>query len=272
MTLADELHIFEAAYNASMAEHGGTEPGAARLAGVAALAAALRRTLPGEAGRPTIQLQAREHVGCEWTDIYPAQLEWMSKERYDVRALEARSPSVNGAGGAITDEMLNAHLKATGAWVEPHEAETECGVAIECDLTQEDADQINSDQRDDLRTGYAAMLAAGPQGQSLADSSGPNPGAIGARKGADALTGVAPVASAPTNSADAPAGALLDLHCDEFMPLSLVPLANPNHDPGEHQVMDAETAYIFKIIGSRERAERIVAVLNAAAALSAREG
>jgi len=213
MTLADELHIFEAAYNASMAEHGGTEPGAARLAGVAALAAALRRTLPGEAGRPTIQLQAREHVGCEWTDIYPAQLEWMSKERYDVRALEARSPSVNGAGGAITDEMLNAHLKATGAWVEPHEAETECGVAIECDLTQEDADQINSDQRDDLRTGYAAMLAAGPQGQSLADSSGPNPGAIGARKGADALTGVAPVASAPTNSADAPAGALREKIC-----------------------------------------------------------
>jgi len=113
-----------------------------------------------------------------------------------------------------------------------------------------------------------AKVALAAQGQSLADSSGSNPGAIGASKGADALTGVAPVASAPTNSADAPAGALLDLHCDEFMPLSLVPLANPNHDPGEHQVMDAETAYIFKIIGSRERAERIVAVLNAAAALS----
>lgn len=61
------------------------------------------------------------------------------------------------------------------------------------------------------------------------------------------------------------AGALRELDCYEFMPLSLVPLADPNHDPGEHQVMDAETAYIFKIMGSRERAERIVAALNAAA-------
>jgi len=171
---------------------------------------------------------------------------------------------VNGAG-AITDEMLNAHLKATGDWVDPFPAEYEEGTQISGELSQDDADWINAGNRDHLRKGYAAAFAAGPQGQSLADSSGPNPGAIGASKGADALTGVAPVASAPTN---APAGALLDLHCDEFMPLSLVPLANPNHDPGEHQVMDAETAYIFKIIGSRERAERIVAVLNAAAALS----
>lgn len=52
----------------------------------------------------------------------------------------------------------------------------------------------------------------------------------------------------------------------EFMPLSLVPLENPNHDPGEHQVMDSDTAYVFRICGSRERAENIVACLNAYAA------
>ena len=58
------------------------------------------------------------------------------------------------------------------------------------------------------------------------------------------------------------------LDCMEFMPLTLKPLENPNHDPGQHQVLDAETAYVFKIGGSRERAERIVATLNAAYALS----
>jgi hypothetical protein len=55
------------------------------------------------------------------------------------------------------------------------------------------------------------------------------------------------------------------LDCLEFMPLSLTPLEVPSFDPGEHQVIDAETAYVFKIVGSRERAERIVASLNAAA-------
>jgi hypothetical protein len=61
--------------------------------------------------------------------------------------------------------------------------------------------------------------------------------------------------SQPTNAQSA----LADC---EFMPLSLEPLADPNFDPGEHQVMDAEDAHIFKIIGSRERAELIIAALN----------
>jgi hypothetical protein len=63
---------------------------------------------------------------------------------------------------------------------------------------------------------------------------------------------------------------IVALDCLEFMPLELLPMADPNHDDGEHQVIDAETAYVFKIMGSRGRAERIVATLNAAAALAAR--
>lgn len=58
------------------------------------------------------------------------------------------------------------------------------------------------------------------------------------------------------------------LDCQEFMPLTLLPLENPNHDPGEHQVLDADTSYVFRIGGSRERAERIVATLNAAFSFS----
>jgi hypothetical protein len=54
---------------------------------------------------------------------------------------------------------------------------------------------------------------------------------------------------------------------EEFMPLSLKPLEDPNLDDGEHQVLDAETASIFKIMGSRERAEAIVRSLNEMPAL-----
>lgn len=35
-----------------------------------------------------IQLQARKPDGGDWTNIFPAQLQWMAKEGYDVRALE----------------------------------------------------------------------------------------------------------------------------------------------------------------------------------------
>jgi hypothetical protein len=60
---------------------------------------------------------------------------------------------------AITDEMLNVHLQATGEWVNPFDAEYEGGVQISSELTQEDADNINADQRDTLRVGYMAALA-----------------------------------------------------------------------------------------------------------------
>ena len=62
------------------------------------------------------------------------------------------------------------------------------------------------------------------------------------------------------------------LDCQEYMPLTLKPLDDPNHDPGEHWVLDAATAYLFRIGGSRECAERIVATLNAAHAFSAGAG
>lgn len=71
----------------------------------------------------------------------------------------------------------------------------------------------------------------------------------------------------PNNSAVVKA-----LDCQEFMPLALRPLENPNHDPGEHQVLDAETAYIFQLRCSRDLAERIIAALNAGAALAHRSG
>ena len=68
----------------------------------------------------------------------------------------------------ITDEMLNAHLKATAEWVDPYEAATECGVAIECGITQDEADQLNAQSRASLRVGYAAAFASPPE-QPAAD-------------------------------------------------------------------------------------------------------
>lgn len=78
---------------------------------------------------------------------------------------------------------------------------------------------------------------------------------------------IALIGTRPDNSAVVKA-----LDCQEFMPLALKPLENPNHDPGVHQVLDAETAYVFQLHCSRDRAERIIAALNAGAALAHRSG
>lgn len=72
-------------------------------------------------------------------------------------ALAAPKPD-RAVARAMTDEMLNAHLKATNEWVEPYEAATECGVPIECGITQEDADELNAQSREHLRIGYVAAL------------------------------------------------------------------------------------------------------------------
>ncbi len=56
-----------------------------------------------------------------------------------------------------TDEMLNAFLKATGEWIDPYEPATECGVEVECGLSQDDADELNAQSRAMLRKGLSAM-------------------------------------------------------------------------------------------------------------------
>lgn len=44
-----------------------------------------------EAFASTVVLQARKSEADPWINIYPAQLGWMAKEGYEVRALEAKS-------------------------------------------------------------------------------------------------------------------------------------------------------------------------------------
>jgi hypothetical protein len=48
----------------------------------------------------------------------------------------------------------------------------------------------------------------------------------------------------------------------EYYPLSLKPMANPAVDWGEHHVLDAQSAHVFRIHGDREKAEAIVSILN----------
>jgi hypothetical protein len=59
----------------------------------------------------------------------------------------------------LTDEMIEAYLRSEGEWAEPFTAERESGVAVECDLSQTDADWINSDTAARLRRMYAALSA-----------------------------------------------------------------------------------------------------------------
>lgn len=58
-----------------------------------------------------------------------------------------------------SDEWCDAFLKATGEWIEAHEPEMECGVPMECEITQEFADELNADARKQIRKGYAAACS-----------------------------------------------------------------------------------------------------------------
>jgi hypothetical protein len=84
-----------------------------------------------------------ENYPREWQDMIVAALEAFG---------DAQAP-------VITDEMLNAHIKALGDWAEAFTAERESGVPVDCDISQEDADFFNEEERKRLRIGYEAALA-----------------------------------------------------------------------------------------------------------------
>lgn len=56
----------------------------------------LRATLNSKPTPEAILLQARPPGGGAWVDIFPAQLGWMAKEGFDVRALDADEQHATG--------------------------------------------------------------------------------------------------------------------------------------------------------------------------------
>jgi hypothetical protein len=88
---------------------------------------------------------------------------WYYSEQYwtGAQPLYAAPQPANAAQSVTepSDEWCNAFLKATGEWIEPHEPETECGVPMECEITQEFADELNADARKQIRKGYAAACS-----------------------------------------------------------------------------------------------------------------
>lgn len=86
------------------------------------------------------------------------------EEATRVLSLPAPSPSKVAALVLVpvepTDAMLRAACEAAGWWAKPYTAPRECGVPIECDMSQEDADLINKDGMEAMRKQYKAMLAA----------------------------------------------------------------------------------------------------------------
>lgn len=59
-----------------------------------------------------------------------------------------------------TEAMLKAAAHELGWVVEPYKAPRESGVAVDGDMSQEDADRINKDFMETLRGQYQVMLAA----------------------------------------------------------------------------------------------------------------
>lgn len=72
-----------------------------------------------------------------------------------------------------TPEMLEAALDESGQRIEPYIAPRESGVAVECDITEEDAANINQQFKADHGNTYRAMLAAAPS--FVADERGGEP-------------------------------------------------------------------------------------------------
>jgi hypothetical protein len=62
-----------------------------------------------------------------------------------------------------TREMCEAAVIRDGGWLEPYTAPRESGVAVDGDLSQEDADDLNRQSCEDARLDYIAMLSAAPQ-------------------------------------------------------------------------------------------------------------
>ncbi|MHB8272693.1 hypothetical protein [Bradyrhizobium sp.] len=75
------------------------------------------------------------------------------------RAALTATPQRFDKTAELSDEWCDAFLKATGEWIDTYEPETECGVAMECEITQEFADELNASAREQIRKGYAAACA-----------------------------------------------------------------------------------------------------------------
>ena len=67
---------------------------------------------------------------------------------------------IRGEIAEPSDEWCNAFLKGRGEWIEPYDPPTECGVQVECEITQEWADELNAEARAYIRKGFAAALTA----------------------------------------------------------------------------------------------------------------
>lgn len=59
-----------------------------------------------------------------------------------------------------SDEFINAFLKAEGSFIEAQEAPRESGVALDMDISQEDADAFNAEARNNFRRCWAAARLA----------------------------------------------------------------------------------------------------------------
>lgn len=82
----------------------------------------------------------------------------------DILARLGLASKSGAAEGWPTPEMLRAGMEDLAWWAEPHTAPRESGVPTDSDLSQEEADFINTHGMDALRSAFLAMLAAAPGG------------------------------------------------------------------------------------------------------------
>lgn len=69
------------------------------------------------------------------------------------------------ADGQPTDAQLRAFAQALGLWVEPHEAEKENGIPVECGISQDDADYFNDEGIAGMRKAWNRAFGVPAEGQ-----------------------------------------------------------------------------------------------------------
>ncbi len=107
------------------------------------------------------RLKAKRDDHSSGSVIWMAYDAEINEHSLSAEALRALSPSPNHVlvPREPTEEMLEAALDATGDRILPFAAERECGVPVECDISEEDALIINEGTKAAFAEIYRAMIA-----------------------------------------------------------------------------------------------------------------
>lgn len=99
-------------------------------------------------------------IFLKWETMDDAvKLAWVQLQRAAAEPIGLK-PGCVVVPATATDEMLEAALDATGERAVAYVAPRECGVPVDCDISEDDARSFNDEGKKGHAATYAAMIAA----------------------------------------------------------------------------------------------------------------